>query len=75
MRIINIVFTSLMLTACVAPVNIDYDKNTRFDSFTTYSVQNKPVRVSADTRVNSSFMQQRVINEVKEALTKKVLKM
>jgi len=71
MRIINIVFISLMLSACASMVNVDYDKNINFTSLKTYSVEEKPVRVSGDTRINSPFMQQRVVNEIKTTLTKR----
>ena len=64
MRIYHLLFLSLMLTACASPVNIDYDKNINFSSFTTYSLDKKPVRTSSDTRINSPFMQQRVANEL-----------
>ncbi len=74
MRVLSILFFFLMLSACASPVNIDYDRSINFASYTTYSLQKKPVRVSADTRVNSSFMQQRVINEVHHAFTKRGFK-
>ena len=71
MRFINIVFISLLLSACASMVNVDYDKNINFTSLKTYSVEEKPVRVSGDTRINSPFMQQRVVNEIKTTLTKR----
>ena len=64
-----IVFTSIMLSACTSMVNVDYDRGTDFSSYKTYSIESKPVRISTDTRINSSFMQQRVINELHTALT------
>ena len=70
MRIISIIFISLMLSACTSMVNVDYDRNTDFSSYKTFSVDAKPVRISTDTRVNSSFMQQRVVNELNATLTK-----
>lgn len=69
MRIIYIIFISLMLSACATSVNIDYDKNINFTALKTYNVVEEPVRVSGDTRINSPFMQQRVVNEIKTTLT------
>ena len=71
MRIINIIFISLMLSACASSVNIDYDKNTDFTSLRTYRIDTAPVRVSGDTRINSPFMQQRVESELNTELSKK----
>ena len=65
MRIFNLIFISLFFTACASPVNVDYDKNINFNSFTSYSITNNPVRTSTDTRINSPFMQQRVVDEIK----------
>ncbi|MCK4864642.1 MAG: DUF4136 domain-containing protein [Gammaproteobacteria bacterium] len=70
MRIINIIFISLMLSACASMVNVDYDRSTDFSSYKTYNIDSKPVRIFADTRINSSFMQQRVVNELNATLTK-----
>lgn len=74
MRLIKIIFVSLMLPACASVVNIDYDRNINFTSLKTYHVEIKPVRISADTRINSPFMQQRIVNELKTILTKKGFK-
>lgn len=71
MRVLNLIFISLFLTACASPVNVDYDKGTNFGSFTSYSIDKKPVRISADTRINSPFMQQRVVSELRKRLTDK----
>ncbi len=71
MRIFIIIFISLMLSACASVVNVDYDKNVNFTSYTTYSIDKKPVRVSPDTRIDSPFMQQRVVNELERTLTNK----
>lgn len=70
MRRINIIFIFLMLSACTSMVNVDYDRSTDFSSYKTFSVDTRPVRISTDTRVNSSFMQQRVVNELNATLTK-----
>ncbi|GMR16764.1 MAG: DUF4136 domain-containing protein [Gammaproteobacteria bacterium] len=71
MRVLNLIFISFVLTACASSVNIDYDKSTNFTSFTSFSIDKKPVRTSADTRINSPFMQQRVVNELRQRLTDK----
>lgn len=71
MRIYTFIVFLVFLSACASPVNVDYDRSYNFASAVKYRVQQKPVRVSADTRVNTSFMQQRVINEIKQALNSK----
>ena len=71
MRIISTIFIFLMLSACTSMVNVDYDKNINFRSFTTYNIELVPVRVSGDTRVSSPFMQQRVEREINAELSKK----
>jgi len=70
MRMINVLVISFMLSACTSMVNVDYDRNTDFSSYKTYSIDSKPVRISADTRINSSFMRQRVVNELNAKLSK-----
>ena len=70
MRIINIVFISFMLSACTSMVNVDYDRSTNFSSYKTFAIDARPVRISSDTRINSSLMQQRVVNELNATLTK-----
>lgn len=71
MRIINIIVVALLLSACTSMVNVDYDKNTNFNLYKTYRVDTKPVRVTGDTRINSPFMQQRVVSELQAVLTGK----
>ena len=71
MRIISTVFIFLTLSACTSMVNVDYDQNINFRSFTTYTIESIPVRVSGDTRINSPFMQQRVERELNAALSAK----
>ena len=70
MRILNLIVISFALSACTSMVNVDYDRSTDFSSYKTYSIVSKPVRISMDTRINSSFMQQRVVNELNAVLTK-----
>jgi Domain of unknown function (DUF4136) len=70
MRIINIIFISFLLSACTSMVNVDYDRSTDFTSYKSYNIDSTPVRISTDTRINSSFMQQRVVNEIKATLIK-----
>ena len=74
MRIINIIVLALSLSACSSMVNVDYDKETNFNSYKTFNVNISPVRVSDDTRINSPFMQQRVVSELNKALTNKGFK-
>lgn len=74
MRIINIIVLALSLSACTSMVNVDYDHSTDFDSYKTYNINVKPIRVSDDTRINSPFMQQRVVTELNNALKNKGFK-
>lgn len=71
MRLINILFLSVIISSCSSMVNVDYDNTINFALFKTYTVNEKPVRVSKDTRINSPFMQQRVVDELKATLTNK----
>ena len=48
--------------------NVDYDKSVEFKNLKTYKINIKPVRVATDTRIDTPFMQQRVVNELKTAL-------
>lgn len=70
MRFINIIFVALLLSACAAAVNVDYDYDVNFKSYKSYSNVIKAVRISNDTRINSPFMQQRVVDAIKTTLTK-----
>ena len=71
MRFIHLLFAFFFLSACGTVTNIDYDKSVDFKLLKTYSINTKAVRVSEDTRINSPFMQQRVVNELKAGLSKK----
>lgn len=71
MRIIFLIFILLMLSSCSSMVNVDYDRNANFRSLKTYHLVPKAIRISKDTRVNSPFMQQRVLNELDAALSNK----
>lgn len=71
MRLINILFLSVILSSCSSLVNVDYDNTINFSLLKTYTVNEKPVRVSKDTRINSPFMQHRVVDELKATLTNK----
>ena len=71
MRIIYIILFTLSLTACSSMVSVDYDKNTHFSSLKTYQINTKPVRISADTRINSPFMLQRVGNTLNNVFSHK----
>ena len=74
MRIINIIVLALSLSACTSMVNVDYDHATNFNSYKTYKVKTTPVRVAEDTRINSRFMQQRVVSELNKTLKTKGFK-
>lgn len=71
MRFINLIIIALLLSACGSMANIDYDKSADFKLLKTYKINPEPVRISADTRINSPFMQQRVVNELEIELSKK----
>ena len=71
MRLISLLISSLILAACSSMANVDYDKSINFKSFDTYIIQLKPVRVTADTRINTPFMQQRIVDAIDTSLTKK----
>ncbi|MCW9030849.1 MAG: DUF4136 domain-containing protein, partial [Gammaproteobacteria bacterium] len=70
MRLISLSLLYLFLTACSSMANIDYDSNIDFKSFSTYSMQEKPVRVDDDTRVTTPFMQERIIKAIDTELAK-----
>ena len=74
MRIINIIILALLVSACTSMVNVDYDHSTDFNSYTTYNINATPVRVSEDTRINSPFMQQRVVSELDNVFKNKGFK-
>jgi len=71
MRFVNLVFFYMFLSACSSTANIDYDKGFSFAQLKSFRIQEKPIRISSDTRVNSSFMQQRVVKEINISLLKK----
>lgn len=74
MRLLYLIFFSSILSACSTAVNLDYDKSINFTLLNTYQIDPKPVRVSSDTRINSAFMQQRVVDALKAQLTIKGFK-
>lgn len=71
MRLINLLFVYLFLSACSSMANIDYDRNVNFKSFNSYNIQITPVRVDDDTRINTPFMQQRIVKAIDIVLAKK----
>ena len=73
MRLIILSFFYLFVTACTSMANIDYDRSINFKSLTTYSIQSKPVRVDDDTRINTPFMQERIISAIESSLAQKGL--
>ena len=73
MRLIILSFFYLFVTACTSMANIDYDRSINFKSLTTYSIQSKPVRVDDDTRINTPFMQERIVSAIESSLAQKGL--
>lgn len=73
MRIVFLLLTSLLLSACMSMANVDYDRSVNFKSLTTYSIQKEPVKTGEDTRVTTPFMQERIVNAINNELTKKGL--
>lgn len=71
MRLISLLILSLFLSACSSMVNIDYDRSVNFKLFNTYRLQMKPIRVANDTRIDTPFMQQRIVKAIKSSLAKK----
>ena len=71
MRFASLSFFCLFLLACSSTVNVDYDKSFNFNQLKSFRIQEKPIRISPDTRVNSPFMQQRVFKEINAAMLKK----
>ncbi len=74
MRLIYIIFVSFILSSCTSVVNYDYDKSINFNSISTFKINAIPARVTNDTRINSPFMQQRVVAELNAALKNKGFK-
>lgn len=71
MKHLFVLITLLFLSACATSVNVDYDLKTNFASIKTFQVQSKPVNVIDDPRIDSSFMQERIINAIGDTLTLK----
>lgn len=63
----------LFLSACATSVNVDYKKNVNYAQVKTFLVQAKPVNTTTDTRIDSPFMQQRVIDAIGDNLVAKGL--
>lgn len=74
MRLLNITFLFFILSGCTSFVDVDYDNSINFADLNTFRIISKPIRVSSDTRINSPFMQERVVNELNVALANKGFK-
>ncbi len=74
MRIIVLSAVALLLSACASTVNLDYDKQADFAAIKTFSIVAEPVRVAEDTRINSPFVKQRVVNNIRQVLQQKGLR-
>lgn len=64
MRLFILLLSFLFLSACSPLANIDYDKSINFKAYDSYNIQQKPIRVVDDSRVNTSFMQQRIVSAI-----------
>lgn len=70
MRSLKIICLSLILSACTATVNVDYDSDVNFKSYKIYNNVIDAVRVSSDTRIDSSFMKKRVVESINKTLVR-----
>ena len=74
MKNVFLLITLLLLSGCATRVNVDYDLDSNFSTVKTFQIQAKPVNEINDPRINSSFMQQRIIKAMGDTLTLKGLK-
>ena len=73
MKLLLTLITCLFLSACATSVNVDYRSGVNFSNIKTFQVQEKPVNVSADPRVDNPFMKERTAAALKTAFTNKGL--
>ena len=71
MKILLIVIITLYLSACATSVNVDYPTGVNFSKLKTFRIQAKPVKTTANTRIDSPFMQQRTVEALKTEFTSK----
>lgn len=71
MRFVCLFLYCSFLFACSSTANVDYDKGFNFKQLKSFRIEEKPIRISTDTRVNSPFMRQRVFQEIKTLMFKK----
>lgn len=74
MRLTVLLIVFLFISACSPMASIDYDRNINFEAFTTFNIQANPARITADTRVSTPFMQQRIVKAITNELIKKGFK-
>ena len=61
-RTLLILFGLVLITGCATNVNLDYDKHTNFAALQTYKLHLPPELYTQDGRINSTLMQNRIIN-------------
>ena len=73
MKSIIILTLVLFLSACATSVNVDYQPGTDFSSFKSFRIEKSPVAVVKDPRINSPFIQKRIIGALHDQLHLKAL--
>jgi len=73
MKSIVILILVLFLFACATSVNVDYQPGTDFTALKSFRIVEAPVSVAKDPRINSPFIQQRIIEAMKAQLSLKGL--
>lgn len=71
MRLISLFFMIIFLSACSSMAYIDYDKNFHFQKLKTFTVQKNAEGVADDPRINTPFMQQRIVEAIETNLLAK----
>jgi len=71
----NIVILSLVLflSACATSVNVDYQLGTDFSALKSFRIEETPIAVAKDPRVNNPFIQKRIIEALNAQLNLKGL--
>ena len=59
------------LGACATSVNVDYKKDINFTQYRTFFLQGEPVNITKDTRIDTPFVKERVIQAIGDNLTAK----
>lgn len=61
----------LLLSACSSNVVVDYDRATRFDGYKTYALLPKSSASTKDKRLDSPFIDQRIVQAIQVNMAKK----